>query len=127
MGASTLVLLILSPVNIFLNIALIHYTRLGFLGSPAALSITYWMALFILAFVAYISPVHRRNGTWGGLQLKAVLDPKSCYMFLELALPGILMVGTEWSVLSTGLNLPFAHVDMQGLPLRLWLWQLAGW
>jgi MATE family multidrug resistance protein len=96
MGASTLVLLIMSPINILLNIALIHHTTLGFVGSPAALSITYWMAFFILALLAYMSPMHRRNGTWGGLQLKAVVDPKSCYMFLGLALPGILMVGTEW-------------------------------
>jgi MATE family multidrug resistance protein len=96
MGASTLVLLVMSPVNILLNIVLVHYTPLGLLGSPAALSITYWMSFFLLALVTCISPVHKRNGTWGGVQMKAVLDLKSCHSFLKLAIPGILMVGTEW-------------------------------
>ncbi|KAF8957126.1 mate-domain-containing protein, partial [Flammula alnicola] len=49
MGASTLILIIISPINIFLNIFFVHYTPLG------------------------------------------------CYEFLKLALPGILMVGTEWA------------------------------
>ncbi|PPQ74024.1 hypothetical protein CVT24_012620 [Panaeolus cyanescens] len=78
MGASTMILIIVSPINIVLNIYFIHYTPLGLLGSPVAVSIT-------------------GNGTWGGLQIRAVLDPRSCYEFLKLALPGILMVGTEWA------------------------------
>jgi len=97
MGASTLVLLIMSPINIILNIVLIHYTCLGLLGSPVALSITYWMSFFLLGLTTYISPVHKQNGTWGGIQVKAVFDLRSCYLFLKLAIPGILMVGTEWA------------------------------
>lgn len=96
MGASTVVLLIMTPVNIILNIVLIHHTRLGLMGSPAALSITYWMSFFLLALLTSLSPVHKRNATWGGIQLRAVLDLECCYTFLKLALPGILMVGTEW-------------------------------
>lgn len=98
MGASTLVLLIMSPINIAMNISLIHYTSLGLLGSPVALSITYWMCFFLLVIVTYYSPTHARNGTWGGFQLKIVVDLRSCWLFLKLALPGILMVGTEWLV-----------------------------
>lgn len=97
MGASTVVLLIMTPINIALNIVLIHYTRLGLLGSPAALSITYWMSFFLLSIFTAFSPVHKQNATWGGIQLHAVLDLGCCYTFLKLALPGILMVGTEWA------------------------------
>jgi multidrug resistance protein, MATE family len=98
MGLSTVVLLIMTPINIILNIVLIHYTQLGLLGSPAALSITYWMSFFLLALLTALSPTHKRNATWGGMQLRAVVDPGCCFMFLKLALPGILMVGTEWWV-----------------------------
>jgi len=97
MGASTLVLAILWPVNIILNIGLIHFTSLGSLGSPVALSVIYWLAFLLLGIFTYLSPTHSRNRTWGGILPSAVLDFRSCYLFLELALPGILMVGTEWA------------------------------
>jgi len=98
MGASTIVLAVISPINVALNIALIHYTTLGLLGSPVALSITYWLSFFLLMLITYVSPSHTRNGTWGGIQPTTVMDIRSCFLFLKLAVPGILMVGTEWSV-----------------------------
>ncbi|KAF8888113.1 MOP flippase [Infundibulicybe gibba] len=97
MSASTLVLIIISPINIALNILLIHHTPLGLLGSPVALSMTYWACFLLLSVITYLSPAHRRNGTWGGIRPYDVLNPQSCYSFLKLALPGILMVGTEWA------------------------------
>ncbi|KAF5354556.1 hypothetical protein D9758_011209 [Tetrapyrgos nigripes] len=97
MGASTVVLIIICPINLGLNIALVHYTKLKLLGSPVALSIVYWLAFFFLAAYTCFSPTHRRNGTWGGLRLADVFHFKSCIAFLRLALPGILMVGTEWA------------------------------
>ncbi|KIM39623.1 hypothetical protein M413DRAFT_447100 [Hebeloma cylindrosporum] len=97
MGASTTILAIVSPINIGLNIVLVHHTSLGLLGSPLAVSITYWLCFAFLAIYTYLSPIHRENETWGGIQLRTVLDFKSCYEFLKLALPGILMVGTEWA------------------------------
>lgn len=96
MGASTTILAIVSPINIGLNIFLVHYTPLGLLGSPLAVSITYWLCFAFLAIYTYFSPIHTENGTWGGIQFRTVLDFKNCYEFLRLALPGILMVGTEW-------------------------------
>lgn len=99
MGASTIVLAVLSPVNVVLNIGFIHYTSLGLLGSPVALSIIYWLSFIFLGFFTYFSPTHTRNGTWGGLCFGSVFNLRSCYLFLKLALPGILMVGTEWLVL----------------------------
>lgn len=96
MRASTIVLIIVSPINIGLNIALVHHTSLGLLGSPIAISITYWLSFFLLILFTCLSPTHKRNKTWGGFQFKEVIDTGSIGRFLKLALPGILMVGTEW-------------------------------
>ncbi|KAJ8494391.1 hypothetical protein ONZ45_g13255 [Pleurotus djamor] len=97
MGASTLVLLIISPINLILNIVLVHHTGLKLWGSPVALSITYWLAFILLIGVTALSAKHKANGTWGGIQPRLVLEPRSCATFLNLAVPGILMVGTEWA------------------------------
>ncbi|TFY79853.1 hypothetical protein EWM64_g4158 [Hericium alpestre] len=97
MDASMIVLLIISPINVLLNIALVHYTSLRLLGSAFALSVTYWLAFSLLSIYVYFSPSHRRNRTWAGVRLRHVLDAQSCIVFLKLALPGILMVGTEWA------------------------------
>lgn len=104
MRASTLVLTIVLPINIALNILLIHHTPLGFVGSPLAISITYWLSFFLLILLTYLSPTHKRNETWGGFQPRTVVDPKSCIAFLKLAIPGILMVGTEWYVASASIS-----------------------
>lgn len=96
MSASTLILAIVSPVNVGLNIFFVHYMSWGLLGSPVALSITYWIMFGFLALLTYLNPIHTQNATWGGFNMKVVLNPASCYEFLKLALPGILMVGTEW-------------------------------
>jgi MATE family multidrug resistance protein len=98
MRGATVVLAIMFPVNVILNVVLIHYTHLRLLGSPAALSITYWLCFILLGFYTYLSPEHIRNKTWGGLQPRLVFDVRGCVQFLKLALPGIIMVGTEWFV-----------------------------
>jgi len=94
-----MVLVVVFPINVVVSIALIHHTPLGLLGSPLALSVTYWLSFGLLALYTTFSPTHRKNRTWGGIDIKAVLDLNSCVIFLKLALPGILMVGTEWYVL----------------------------
>lgn len=96
MRLSTYALLIVSPINLVTNIILVHYTPLGLLGSPFALSLTYWLAFIVLVILTIFSPQHKVNATWGGWRLKEALRPGSVWMFLSLALPGILMVGTEW-------------------------------
>lgn len=98
MRLSTLVLIILSPVNLALNIFLVHHTKLGLLGSPLALSIIYWLAFILLVIFTALSPHHKKNKTWGGLRIREALEPRGVREFLGLALPGILMVGTEWYV-----------------------------
>lgn len=91
-------LILVSPINLALNIAFVHHTPLRLLGSPLALSITYWLAFLLLVMMTILSPTHKRNGTWGGFDIRETLAPRSIWIFLKLALPGILMVGTEWSV-----------------------------
>ncbi|KAM5538601.1 hypothetical protein V8D89_007630 [Ganoderma adspersum] len=97
MRASTYVLAAVAPVNLALNVYLVHHTRLGLLGSPLAISITFWVCFLALALLTCRSQAHRKNGTWAGFQLGLVLDAGSCAYFLKLAIPGILMVGTEWA------------------------------
>ena len=98
MDASTYVLVLITPINIALNVYFVHHTDFGLYGSPIALACTFSFAfLFLIIYTAY-SPTHARNQTWGGLQLRAVLDCRSCIAFLQLALPGILMFGSEWCV-----------------------------
>jgi MATE family multidrug resistance protein len=97
MDASTYVLIFISPINVALNVYFVHYTDFGIYGSPIALSFTFSFAFFFLVIYTAYSPTHAQNGTWGGFQLRAVLDARSCITFLKLAIPGILMVGTEWA------------------------------
>ncbi|KAI0276198.1 MATE efflux family protein [Russula aff. rugulosa BPL654] len=97
MDASTYVLILITPINVVLNVYFVHYTEFGIYGSPIALSFTFSFAFFFLIIYTAYSPAHKQNGTWGGFQLRAVLDPRSCIALLKLALPGILMVGTEWA------------------------------
>ena len=99
MRASTIVLLIVAPVNLALNVFFVHYTPLAMLGAPVAISITYWLCFLLLILAAYLSPTHTKNKVWAGFQPRAVLDFRSCLTFLGLAIPGIFMVGTEWSVI----------------------------
>lgn len=94
---STIILVFTSPINIALNYVLVHHTSLGFLGSPLAISITYWISFLALAFFTTFSPKHKANGTWGGfLSFKALFALRPCFEFVKLAIPGIIMVGTEW-------------------------------
>ncbi|KAI0771107.1 MATE efflux family protein [Trametes elegans] len=97
MRAATYVLLIAAPVNAALNIFLVHHTSLGLLGSPLAISITFWFCFLLLILFTCLSPTHRQNQTWAGFQPAVVFDFGSCVAFLKLAIPGILMVGTEWA------------------------------
>ncbi|KAI0087217.1 MATE efflux family protein [Irpex rosettiformis] len=97
MRAATAVLIMVAPINLVANIIFVYHTPLGVLGSPVAISLTYWIAFFILVLLTYLSPTHARNKTWGGLQLGVALDLQSSLTFLQLAIPGILMVGTEWA------------------------------
>ena len=96
MRLSTYVLVIVFPINIALNALLAYHTSLGVMASPIAVSITYWLSFFILILFTYFSKTHRENGTWANIRSRDILDVRGIWMFLKLAIPGILMVGTEW-------------------------------
>jgi multidrug resistance protein, MATE family len=90
MKASSYVLLITSPVNVFLNYLFVYTFKFGLLGAPAATGITYWLSfLLLIGYAKYI------NGSqpWGGWSKRAL---RGWLIFVQLALMGILMVGTEW-------------------------------
>ncbi|KAF9917024.1 hypothetical protein FBU30_001037 [Linnemannia zychae] len=92
MHASTCVLLIVSPLNILLNYLLVwnKYIGLGYIGAPIATSISYWTMLFLL--ILYIRFVGGMEG-WGGWTRDCF---KGLKMFLKLAIPGVLMICSEW-------------------------------
>ena len=112
MRMSTYVLIAVAPINLALNVFFVHYTPLGLLGAPLAISITFWLCFFLLILLTYLSPTHRSNGTWAGFQFGTILDFSSSVYFLKLAIPGILMVGTEWCVMTSShasLHLTMVH------------------
>ncbi|KAG0361028.1 mate-domain-containing protein [Gamsiella multidivaricata] len=92
MHASTYVLLIASPINVVLNYALVwhKYIGIGYIGAPIATSISYWNMLLLL--LLYIKFVDGSQG-WGGWTRECLTGWPS---FLKLALPGVMMVCTEW-------------------------------
>jgi hypothetical protein len=97
MSATTLVLCLVAPINALLHFFFVHRTSLGLMGAPLALSFTYWIMFILICVYTALSPTRKRNNSWVGFDLAAVLDPGSSWRFLKLALPGILMVGTECS------------------------------
>ncbi|KAF9529009.1 MOP flippase [Crepidotus variabilis] len=96
LDAATSVLIVVFPLNLGLNVLLVHYTSLRILGAAWAVTLTYWLCFALLATWTSRSTAHSSHGTWGGFHFKAALEPRGCYEFLKLAIPGILMVGTEW-------------------------------
>ncbi|KAG0325341.1 hypothetical protein BGZ99_000755 [Dissophora globulifera] len=92
MHASTCVLLIASPINVVLNYTLVwnKYIGIGYIGAPIATSISYWNMLILL--LLYIRFVDGHQG-WGGWTRDCLTGWPA---FLKLALPGVMMVCTEW-------------------------------
>lgn len=90
MHASNYVLLITSPVNAVLNYLFVYTFDFGLLGAPAATGITYWLSFLLL--IAYAKFVDGGK-PWGGWSKRTF---RGWWIFIQLALMGILMVGTEW-------------------------------
>ncbi|KAG0376807.1 hypothetical protein BGX24_007177 [Mortierella sp. AD032] len=92
MHASTYVLLIASPINVILNYILVwdKHIGMGYIGAPIATSISYWNMLILL--LLYIRFVDGYQG-WGGWSRECLTGWPA---FMKLALPGVMMVCTEW-------------------------------
>jgi multidrug resistance protein, MATE family len=90
MRASNYVLLITSPLNIVLNYLFVYTFKFGLLGAPAATGITYWLSFLLLVLYAKLV---EGGEPWGGWSKRAF---RGWFIFIQLALMGVLMVGTEW-------------------------------
>ncbi|ORX94021.1 MATE efflux family protein [Basidiobolus meristosporus CBS 931.73] len=92
MHASTYVLLITSPLNMFTNYWFVwgEPFNLGFIGAPLATSCTYMLMLVLLIlYTKYVAG----GDCWGGWSRKAL---EGWAPFLKLALPGTVMICCEW-------------------------------
>ncbi|KAI0594046.1 mate-domain-containing protein [Biscogniauxia sp. FL1348] len=88
--ATTYVLLIAAPINIFVNWLLVWHFELGFIGAPIAVAFTQnLMPILLLLYVRFV------NGSqcWGGFTKRAL---SNWGPMIWLALPGMIMVVAEW-------------------------------
>ena len=88
--ATTYVLLIVAPFNVFLSWLLVWKLQWGFIGAPAAVAIsTNLLPIFLFLYVRFI------NGRqcWGGFSRRAF---SNWWIMIRLALPGMIMVEAEW-------------------------------
>lgn len=88
--ATTYVLLIAAPINIFINWLLVWRVGLGFVGAPIAVVITETL-LPILLFL-YVQFVDGKQ-CWGGFSRRIFAN---WWVMIRLALPGMVMVEAEW-------------------------------
>ncbi|EAZ62969.2 predicted protein [Scheffersomyces stipitis CBS 6054] len=92
-NAGTYVLLLVAPLNLFLNWILVWHPiyGLGFIGLPIAVGIVYWIiSLLMLGYVVVVDG----KKCWGGLEIeKAFINWRP---MLQLAIPGLIMVEAEY-------------------------------
>jgi MATE family multidrug resistance protein len=83
------------PINILLNFLTIHWLGFGMIGSPIAVSITYYLCALLLFVHVKIFGRSTTAQAWSGFD-KRTFERGPCLQMLRLAIPGILMVGSEW-------------------------------
>lgn len=90
--ASTLVLLVCSPINILLNYVLVWDARfgIGFGGAAISISITYWLMPILLLIYIFLAVGGK---CWNGLTMDAF---RSWESLVRLGVPGIIMVEAEF-------------------------------
>ncbi len=90
--ATTYVLLVAAPVNVFLNWLFVWRFGWGFQGAPLAVAFT--QNLLPLLLMLYVFKIHdTASQAWGGFRKAAF---KNWGPMVRLALPGFLMVEAEW-------------------------------
>ncbi|KAI0022626.1 multidrug and toxin extrusion protein [Xylariomycetidae sp. FL0641] len=89
-AATTWVLLIAAPLNIFINWLLVWRLGWGFVGAPIAVAFTQTlMPILLLLYVIFVDG----SQCWGGLTRRALANWGP---MIWLALPGMIMVVAEW-------------------------------
>ncbi|EFY93500.1 hypothetical protein J3458_002075 [Metarhizium acridum] len=88
--ATTYVLLVAAPINIFINWLLVWRLGLGFVGAPIAVAIT--ESLLPILLLLYIVFIDGRQ-CWGGFSRRIF---SNWWIMIKLALPGMIMVEAEW-------------------------------
>lgn len=88
--ATTYVLLVAAPFNVFLNWLLVWQLEMGFIGAPIAVAVT--ESLLPVLLILYVRFV---DGTqcWGGFSRRALAN---WWVMIRLALPGLVMIEAEW-------------------------------
>ncbi|KAI5463300.1 tyrosyl-DNA phosphodiesterase-domain-containing protein [Mariannaea sp. PMI_226] len=88
--ATTCVLLIVAPVNVFLSWFFVWHLNYGFVGAPIAIAITEnLLPVFLFLYVRFINGYQ----CWGGFSRRAL---SNWWVMIRLALPGMIMVEAEW-------------------------------
>ncbi|KAI1142365.1 multidrug and toxin extrusion protein [Hypoxylon sp. FL0543] len=88
--ATTYVLLIAAPVNIFINWLLVWHFGWGFVGAPISVAFTQTLMPFLLlSYVFFVDG----SQCWGGFTRRALTNWGP---MIWLALPGMVMVMAEW-------------------------------
>lgn len=88
--ATTCVLILAAPVNVFINWLLVWHLGYGFVGAPIAIAITdNLLPILLFLYVRFIDG----HQCWGGFSKKAFAN---WWVMIRLALPGMIMVEAEW-------------------------------
>ncbi|KFA81764.1 hypothetical protein S40288_09639 [Stachybotrys chartarum IBT 40288] len=88
--ATTYVLVIAAPINVFLMWLLVWRLEYGFVGAPIAVAITEnLLPIFLFLYVRYVDGYQ----CWGGFSRRAF---SNWWTMIRLALPGMVMVEAEW-------------------------------
>ncbi|PSR77117.1 MATE efflux family protein [Coniella lustricola] len=88
--ATTYVLLIAAPFNIFLNWLFVWHLGLGFIGAPISVVIT--QNLLPVLLFCYVYFIDGRQ-CWGGFSRRAL---SNWGPMIRLSIPGMIMVEAEW-------------------------------
>ncbi|TIB75231.1 multidrug/Oligosaccharidyl-lipid/Polysaccharide flippase [Wallemia mellicola] len=92
MHVPTIVLIIISPLNMLLQYLLVWRTSLGFIGSPIASAICIdLIALMLLLYIVFTPKV--RHDTWGGFSYLVFRDLDVCF---KLGASAATMTLSEW-------------------------------
>ncbi|PNY26065.1 transporter [Tolypocladium capitatum] len=88
--ATTYVLLVAAPTNVFINWLLVWKLGMGFVGAPIAVVITETLLpVLLVLYVVFIDG----SQCWGGFSKRALTN---WWVMIRLALPGMIMVEAEW-------------------------------